>query len=180
MRMQWIIILLTAWLSSTGGNPIPWSEQPLTWKDFKGKPRATGLEAETHCQIDAFYETDREGVTLHITCHFLPQDSWTKSRDSEVLLRHEQYHFHLTEVYTRQLRHRLVTAAREGERMDRVFQRIFREVHEELHTSQQAYDRETRHSLNRDAQQRWERQIDDWLAEWDSWRATEWRIPFRH
>jgi hypothetical protein len=87
---------------------LTWAKHPsLDWSDFQGHPRRstgepsavtdTGFRVQLEC---------REGfLDIRVEAEFYPASSWVKpARKSAELLRHEQGHFDITELYARKIR----------------------------------------------------------------------------
>lgn len=167
----WIVAILGA-----DAQPIEWGEGPLQWSDFTATPNVTGHKAETHTEMFARYTADEDSLYFEVRCYFHPDRSWSKERKDRYLLNHEQRHFDLSEVYTRKMRKELAEARITINNYKRIFSHTFRVVNRELYHMQEAYDRETKHSIYRDAQAKWDRLIDESLAEYADY--TDPIIPF--
>ncbi len=143
-------------------NKIFWSKNiPLQWKDFMGSPKQNqGFAAMTSYCI----ETAEEEGRVYINCSFDKKKSWRiKKKESENLLRHEQYHFNIAEVYARKMRktiidHKTRLGAKE-------FTKIFKSTLNECETAQKKYDKDTNHSIIFQEQTKWENNTDKQLEE---------------
>ena len=89
--------------------------------------------------------------------YFYKTHSHIKSTDS-LILKHEQLHFDIAEVFARKLREKIKNHNKEffdlesyNKEIDLIYQRYF--------LYQERYDRETKHSLNIDKQNEWEEKI---------------------
>lgn len=140
---------------------IYWNaNRKLTWEDFKGRPdKTTNLLAMTQAGIGYEVACNNGELKLKIYCYFNVTKSWTKETDSEELLRHEQIHFDITELYTRMLRKKLSELSdpcgKDIKELDKAYSNIFKACADR----QDAYDRESEHSLNDEQQRNWERMI---------------------
>ena len=140
---------------------IYWNiNRKLTWEDFKGRPdKTTNLLAMTQAGIGYEVACNNGELKLKIYCYFNAKKSWTKETDSDDLLRHEQLHFDITELYTRQLRKKLseVTdpCGKDIKELDKAYSNIFKACSDR----QNDYDRESEHSLNDEQQKMWEEKI---------------------
>jgi hypothetical protein len=152
---------------------IPWSPSwRLKWADFKGPPPTSGKEgARTAHGIYSAWSCRGNAFAFRVRAAFLPTGSWVKpivlreGNESARVLRHEQAHFDLSEVYARRLRRRMAAlpspcTLKDGELGALVHQHI-----EEEKAAQRRYDEETDHSLRTERQEAWERQVARWLAE---------------
>ena len=147
---------------------IRWSARRLTVADFKGRPRP----AQTHaaltsanintgaiCRGDVFVGTAQAS--------FNPATSWVRdpATMTPALLRHEQLHFDIAEVYARRLRQQLASlhlaCSQLGDRFDRVSQAAYAAWEK----AEDDYDRDTRHGLDHARQAQWEAQVQQQLLE---------------
>lgn len=140
---------------------IYWNaNRKLTWEDFKGRPdKTTNLLAMTQAGIGYEVACNNGDLKLKIYCYFNVKKSWTKETGSDDLLRHEQVHFDITELYTRILRKKVSElidpCGKDIKELDKAYSSIFKACADR----QDDYDRESEHSLN-DAQQKiWEEKI---------------------
>ena len=119
----------------------PIGYRQLTWSDFKGTPPAnTEAMACTCTNIAIGYDT--------AYAIFLPERSWTKTNDPEVL-RHEQFHFTITYFYADFIsRERKLKPPYSAHPIEQIL-RYWREM-------QEKYDRETAHGTDTASQKRWE------------------------
>ena len=143
-------------------------DRPLTWDDFR--PRAMlpilGYKAYTWSGIAIDLSSDDTGIHVNTYSYFVPSESWVeKDAGTPELLRHEQGHFDLTELYTRELRTLLepyqnmdVSKFVRGDGQDSV-QRLYDETFDRMNAEQERYDKETEHSVNREKQQMWDADI---------------------
>ena len=144
--------------------PIAWSAaRPLTVADFQSRPSpgerlaaltSTNIKAGAACRDFVFSGT--------VEATFDPATSWVRSPATltSALLRHEQMHFDLTEVYARRLRQRLVVfqARANCEKLQPAFNNVTKPLYSEWDREQNRYDQETNHGLNTDRQAAWEQQ----------------------
>src|SRR6185295_13909849 len=136
MKLFLLIFLLP--LTST---PIGYRQ--LQWSDFKGKPPTnTEASACTCTNIAIGYDT--------AYAIFLPERSWTKTSDPEVL-RHERLHFAITRDYAT-----LICA---WVKVKNQMHKGYPDFSAELNAwkrKQAQYDAETDHGRDSTAQRRWE------------------------
>jgi len=144
--------------------PIEWSAtRPLTLADFlahapAGEPLAalssTDIRAGAACRDYVFSGT--------VKSTFDPNTSWLRDakKATPALLRHEQLHFDLTEVYARLLRQKLVAfqAKANCEKLQPAFDNLTKPLYTAWNREQNRYDQETNHGLNAVRQAYWEKQ----------------------
>jgi hypothetical protein len=145
---------------------IFWSkQQPLKWEDYKGQVDETSkFYAATLASIKYRYGYNKTG-TVHnfkfqVNSYFTKSRSWSKKEhQSAPLLKHEQLHFDLTELYARKLKEELERTSYTDDFKERITQ-IFNSKKTELSNIQQRYDDETDHSRNKEKQMEWQAYID--------------------
>jgi hypothetical protein len=80
--------------------------RPLTWNDFAGPvDRSSPFSAESRCKVTYAFAVRNSGnnydVSFKAESLFIPQESWSRpERRSPELLRHEQLHFDISQLYT--------------------------------------------------------------------------------
>ena len=141
---------------------LTWSAgRPLTVDDFRGRPGAGEKHAAlTSTTIDARGGCHGSLSSAEVRAVFDPTTSWVRepATITEGLLRHEQLHFDLAELYARLLRLRLAAAKTPCAQFKDTFSRISRTLYAEWEREQNRYDQETRHGLDAARQVFWERQ----------------------
>ena len=167
------LLLLTASLFScsfTGKqvkkdkNIIYWSKEvKLTWDDFRGDEKdLIGSQSAVASVTFNYTETFSGDITILAT--FNKKESLKRKQDiSDELLRHEQYHFNIAELFARKLKRDLsqidvISSANYiKERYDFFYNEYV--IYQEL------YDKETNHSKNVSKQKEWEDSIEKQLIE---------------
>lgn len=141
---------------------LTWSAaRPLTVADFRGRPGTTEQHAAlTSTTIDARGGCHGDQFSAEVRAVFDPATSWVRepATITGALLRHEQLHFDLAELYARLLRLRLVATKAPCAQFKATFSRISRALYAEWEREQNRYDQETRHGLDAARQAFWERQ----------------------
>jgi len=185
---------------AVAGADIRWSaRRPLTWSDFRGPVDAAPGErvAMTAATLRWSYEysLERDGnvceywvKTVRSEAVFNPADSWVRpGYSTDAILRHEQSHFDLTEVFKRELDARtaglvgarsgcsgatLTQAVQSAERGAAAkVQSIFDDVWNSYVAAQSLYDSQTQHGTLGDVQAVWSRAVTDAL------RTGRWQAP---
>jgi predicted secreted Zn-dependent protease len=78
--------------------------------------------------------------------------------ENEDVLKHEQLHFDIHEVYMRKLFLAFTSAKYTADYREEI-KTIFQDIMGQLHTAQIKYDTDAEHSVNKDLQQYWEKYI---------------------
>ncbi len=148
---------------------LRWSaSRPLTVSDFKGRPRPTEAHAAltsanintgASCRDNVFNGTARAS--------FDPATSWVRdpARLTPALLRHEQLHFDITEVYARRLRQQLAALKVPCDKLGTTFDQVTKAAYTAWQQAEEAYDLDTSHGLRQEQQAKWEAQVHEQLAE---------------
>lgn len=149
---------------------IPWSTtRKLSWKDFKAPPpQNSNAAAQTATHLGFSYRVVNGKTIFTIVCRFEKNKSWVRV-PTEWILKHEQGHFDITEIFARKL-HRAVseyTFNTSGFRkdLDSIYTRVIKEKEE----FQLAYDRETDYSRKKTQQEEWLKRIEDELNRLTNW-----------
>ncbi|WP_299129667.1 DUF922 domain-containing protein [uncultured Winogradskyella sp.] len=156
--------------STSKDDTLSWTEtRKLTWADFKGQAdQNSDASALTASGITFGYSLKTAGkrfvdYTASVEAHFYPYKSWYfKDRSNAYILRHEQLHFDITELYVRKFRQyleRLVV----NQNLKKQMNQIHNAINEGLAKTQKTYDAQTQHSINVEAQKYWENYIEEEL-----------------
>lgn len=156
---------------------IEWSaDRKLTWGDFKGKPDTIEYPntlALTHSGFG--YESGinllKEGE-IFVQSVFNTNKSWVVPKGrNDYVLRHEQIHFDITEIYSRKLRKELADAKITSSNLVKA-KTIFDKVFNELQKRQDKYDRETKYGDKKETQENWEAIVEIELAKYDFYKSN--------
>jgi hypothetical protein len=142
---------------------IPWAAGwRLAWTDFQGSPPSAGNEgARTAYGLYFAWSCRGAAFAFQVVAALHPRRSWVKAavvrdaRENPRILRHEQTHFDLTEVYARRMRRHFATLTRPCSRTDAELRAVARQLVEEEKAMQRRYDGETNHGLRDDRQAAW-------------------------
>ena len=160
---------------------VPWSEaRPLRVRDFRSEERVRGLSAEAATGIGArsAAEPDNRHFRITITSFFDPCDSWMREEErNDYTLAHEQLHFDITELHARKLAARYVREVRDHGDFLRVHQRYYDEAWAASRAMQVKYDSEV--YGDREAQERWGREVAAALAEYEAYAEKVVVLPIR-
>lgn len=142
---------------------IEWTaNRKLTWEDFKGTPKTVSnfnTAAQTYCGFG--FQTNRvtmfNKAKIFTLNTFTTNLSWVRpdQKDRADLLEHEQGHFDLCEIYTRQLRKRLEEKKLTAFNLNTDANVIFKEIYASYLERQEQYEKETQYGLDRKKQIEW-------------------------
>jgi Tfp pilus assembly protein PilV len=160
-----VIVSLPALAQNSQCDSITWkAERKLSWNDFRGEPvLSTAIAAKTHYNFSRTWNARGFTLTTSMVSYFSPCLSWSKNKNSENLLAHEQGHFDLAEYFRRLYYKRITEATYSPSTIQAVMRDVYRDVLKQSELMQQAYDNETMHSLKKEAQQQWLIKIADLL-----------------
>ena len=164
-------LLLIELLQAPAAKPAPAAAPMITWSatrrltlaDFQARaPTGDPLSASTSSNIKADAACRDYVFSSTVAATFDPNTSWVRNpkTTSEMLLRHEQLHFDITEAYARIMRQklRLFAAKANCEKLQPGFNNTTRLVYAAWNNEQNRYDQETNHGLNAVRQAAWEKQ----------------------
>ena len=143
---------------------ISWTaERRLTLADFQARaPMGNPLASSTSSNIKADAACKDFVFSSTVAATFDPNTSWVRNPKtaSEILLRHEQLHFDITEAYARIMRQKLQLFAAKAncEKLQPGFNNTTKLVYAAWDNEQNRYDQETNHGLNAVRQALWEKQ----------------------
>ena len=151
------------------GGALHWSaSRPLVLADFKGRPRAGEAHAAlTSATIVAQVACRSNQFSGHVQAAFDPTLSWVRdpATITPKLLRHEQLHFDITEVYARRLRQKLAGVRIPCADLGPTFERLSKGVYADWEKAEDQYDRDTNHGLQPAQQAQWEALVRQQLSE---------------
>jgi hypothetical protein len=156
------ILTLIPLLESNFNAPITIKKwQELNWDDFLGIPKPFAKWGAV-ISSNVFLEFDTTSSLFLAYAGQNNQRSWVKrrSKDSDYLLNHEQYHFNISELHARMMNNYLQNNL-DKEEKDHLSKLSL--IRAELYAMQSKYDAETGHGLNISVQRRWEYIIDSLL-----------------
>ncbi|MCM4159634.1 DUF922 domain-containing protein [Antarcticibacterium flavum] len=181
MRTIIFLFLLAGQGLHAQNNPekIYWQDEPLSWEDFKARPdKSSSFQANTNAGLSYSWNLKNENGILslryEVFSYFNPESSWVvPTSKNDHLLTHEQLHFDITELHARKLRKELSNLQIEqlGKDPKRVLNSFYSRIEKERAVMQQKFDRETNHSMNREAEAKWQKFVKDELAKVKDYQA---------
>ncbi len=146
---------------------LSWSaERRLTWKDYKGMADSgSDAAASTATYLSVEYSFSNNQFGYIIKSYFSKTRSWGLHK-TDYILSHEQGHFDIAEIFARKL-HKALNEYRFNKRTyQKDLKNIYTRITQEKDDTQNAYDRETNHSINRVKQAEWLEKISKMLKEY--------------
>ncbi len=147
------------------------ASRKLTWADYKATPDPNSdAAASTTTSLSIEYNISSDWFSYKIKSRFSKTRSWVLHK-TDYILSHEQGHFDLAEIYARKL-HKLMSEYVFNKRSyQRDLDKIYKTITQEKTNMQDDYDRETRHSINKEKQAEWLKKIAQMLEEYDNWKG---------
>lgn len=156
---------------------IEWSlERKLTWEDFKGVPNLKENPDTLALTSSGFgYETGvgmfKKGEIFVQSVFYTNQSWFVPEGETDYVLRHEQIHFDITEIFSRKLRKELVEAKVTSTNFITA-KPIFDRVFNEMRNRQKRYDQETVRGEKKETQEYWEAIIELELAKYEFYKSN--------
>ena len=156
---------------------VKWNaETLLTWSDFKGTPNSgENYVASTNSGIVFQFKFENNNrktkATYTIGSYFYPKLSWfRKGLVSERILKHEQTHFDISELFSRKLREKLSHVSADEKDVKKIIEEIYYTNERERQEYQALFDLETDHSQREKEEIVWEQKIAQELTAYDNWQ----------
>lgn len=151
-------------------NEVSFTQSALNWDDFKGKPdKNSEWTAMTYSGIKLRYEYKRKNDQYTVTIMLYPYmdktRSWYREEGyNDYTLAHEQRHFDITILVTKQLARELRQMSYSPKTFTKQINKIHGEYLEKLRQMQDQYDEQTKHGMNKSRQQMWDKKIETELG----------------
>lgn len=167
MKYLWILLFPIASLAQDRNEEtIAWAPaRKLAWTDFKANPDpASDAAASTTTLIGIEYNIANNNLTYNINCRFSKDRSWGLHK-TPYILAHEQGHFDIAEIFARKLHKAMSEYNFDKKSFQKDLKRIYQDIMKEKEEWQEKYDKETRHSINKQKQAEWLEKIETTLNE---------------
>jgi hypothetical protein len=163
-----LLVLSFSFFVQDNTSPILWQKKALRWKNFVDVPDSVGPHAKalalTNSRLEQRYYRVGNEIHFIIAAWFNPKKSWVrdevrKSSISDHVLRHEQHHFDMCELYARKIRKYLGNEKFTDSTFVKEINFLFNKFHIQYRAEQNKYDNEaTGHAY---VQDNWTSSIDD-------------------
>ena len=176
---HFIVCIAFLFIGSTSNDEtMTWNaSRKLTWKDFKASPDpSSDAVALTASGITFGYSVKTSGRRIidfayTVEAHFYPNKSWyLKDKSDDHILRHEQLHFDITELYARKFRKELEKLV-VNQNVKTQMNQLHTAINEAVNKTQKNYDAQSNHSINVEAQRYWEKFIAEELAKLEKYKS---------
>jgi DNA repair exonuclease SbcCD ATPase subunit len=173
---------------------VVYSQQPVvieyalidnfSWNLFKGKVNKRHLHEMGHntgaVTVSSLsyttLQTSPIQSTVNITARFHPEESWTRYpqlKDEKDALKHEEGHLDITEIYARRIRQIVSKTRYKSRNFKDQLRSLFQEMAQKHSDEQRLYDRETNHSINKEAQAKWNARIEKELEDLSAYTVPD-------
>ena len=147
-------------------NNIEWRKDVLDFTNFRiisdyDKADSLPMGATTYSKTYyAYSESGKNDISLEVWSRFNYEKSWMRKKcvGNIALLKHEQLHFDIEELYGRIFADRCIHAEI-GRGYDTIIPKIYSQALHEAKATQLSYDTETNHGLNTLMQKYWKDKI---------------------
>lgn len=171
--MRFLLIILCIFVSSGYSSysneiqEIEWSKyRKLSWSDFTKVEKDFSPLFEALTSTSLVFSYDQRGDEFHFNIYsvFIPSKSWVrKDKQISELLEHEQLHFDITEIWTRELVKMFRDNEIAGGNYDDVLQDFYQTAAIGVNMMHDEYDEQTHHSTDGEQQEKWNKFVKDEL-----------------
>lgn len=149
---------------------LEWSaSRKLTWADYKAAPDPdSDAAASTTTYLGIDYNITSTSFSYKIESRFSKTHSWGLHK-TDYILSHEQGHFDIAEIFARKLNKKMSEYKFDKRTYEKELKKIYEDVTKEKTETQNQYDKETRHSINKEKQAEWLKKIAAMLEEYADW-----------
>jgi len=155
------LLIFSVCVFSQPQDTIHWSPcYKLKWEDFQDKPDNNSIYgAISRPGIKYSLSINENTFSTKVVCYFLKSKSWSKFKNNDSLLKHEQLHFDITELFARKLRKAFTEYKFNLQTISPDFKKIFAQIKQEKDNMNILYDKETSLSRNETQQLFWNKKI---------------------
>lgn len=152
---------------------IIWKQDSLLHKeDFKARARSGGALGLSAIGIFLYPSETGGELVFYVEALFVKSKSYI-TKYSEYVLRHEQIHFDLCELYARMLRQKIAQLDfKKIKNVSLEMNKLYQKIDKEHWKEQNKYDTDTEHGLNSAKQKVWEEDIAARLKALDAYSST--------
>lgn len=151
-----LIVSSTVFAQNSDEELLDWSaSRKLTWADYKSLPEPeSDAAASTTTYLAISYDINNRGFRYKIESRFSKTRSWGLHKTAYILS-HEQGHFDIAEIFARKLNKKMSEYKFDKRTYGKDLDKIYDEVTKEKTAFQNKYDRQTKHSINKEEQAKW-------------------------
>lgn len=158
---------------------LAYNSDALSWKHYSRAAQPSGYQkAFTYCGINYVVNATTHGYEVKYESFVDLTSSWVlNGAESNMLLRHEQGLFDLTELYARRMNKQIVDYMKQQktnlnyESLSSFAKKIYKEQNNKLFQEQLMYNAQTNNGLNESEQLRWEEKMKTELTKLEHFRT---------
>ena len=144
----------------------------LQISDFKGKPKGTAQGA-TYAGLFLYQKEVDGNLNFFVEAVFLKSKSFVKS-NSEYVLKHEQLHFDIAELYARKLRQKIsLMNFKKVNNLVPTIDGMYKKYSQDMFNEEDKYDNQTEHGLNAAKQKMWADNVQKELKDLEAYSSTQ-------
>ena len=164
-KILFLFLLCCTCLSLMAQDTLFWkATDTLNWNDFNGIPdRSASYLAISATGISYSYKFSDDGLSFQVRAFFVRSKSWRNYGTDLKVLKHEQGHFDITEIYARKLASQLKQLKPSKTTFRQSIEALAEKIIKEKNDTQKQYDLETSSGTKRKTQHRWELAIKEQL-----------------
>lgn len=144
---------------NTSHTLVKWdADHKISWDNFIVKDTNDRFAAESNTFFKANFFLKNDSVFCQVITYLNADRSWRKpslQTEGEYAINHEQVHFDITEIFARKIRKALILNAANEPQVEKIYFDHAKACRE----FQELYDKETRHSIDKRNQERWNKHI---------------------
>lgn len=149
------------------------NDSMLVVSDFEGKSKGKAYFGFASTGIILYFK-EKDGVMLLVVEAIFQKSKSYMRGDSSYMLKHEQLHFDIAELYARKLRQRISQKKfAKKNNLNNEIMKMFNKENAELNKIQDEYDIDTEHSQNSAKQKLWNKKISSQLKMLEGFANTE-------
>lgn len=149
---------------------VKWdAKNKISWDNFPVKDTNDRFAAEVNTFFKANFYLKNDSVFCQVITYLNADRSWRKpslQTGDVYAIKHEQKHFDITEIFARKIRKELI----DNSVNEQGVEKIYFENSKACREFQQLYDNQTRHSLDKKNQERWNKKISQLLHSLDNYK----------
>lgn len=154
-----------------------WQNGKIAQSNFKGQPNPkVKYSAISSCGINMDCNSKQDTLYVVVESWFMQSKSWVRGNMSIALLKHEQLHFDITELFSRKLRYEIFIKSFQRVSVEKELLRLKTNIEKSLSEFQDLYDAETNHCKDIKKQKEWEGKISKELKKMDSFKETKVKV----
>lgn len=182
--LSFLVTLFSTLITAQEADLIKWCDTcKLKLSDFQGEvPENTKFGAVARTNIYSGEWTRKDYLKVEVYSYFNRSTSWVlpeERKEEEAVLKHEQGHFDITEIYCRRYKKELLENGVKKWKARREATKLYWKYYNLMIEEQKRYDEETRYSRDEVTQQEWLKWISEELEILEKYNQTKIQVPYK-